>query len=135
MSLGRELSQCSAADMRRSALVRSPPIAWKGTDTWGESLCNGSSTPCVSLNNSLCFCGCLGFFLEAFPVAVYLLPISSGCLLIVDGSLLPGFAHQFPYSSSQPSCTPVDTCPGLGHAGLWHGKHMFRFYSVLSATD
>lgn len=124
MSLGRELSQCSAADMRRSALVRSPPIAWgKGTDTWGESLCNGSSTPCVSLNNSTLLLWLSGFFfLEAFPV--YLLPISSGCLLIVDGSLLPGFAHQFPYSSSQPSCTPVDTCPGLGHAGLWHGLYV-----------
>lgn len=47
--------------------VRSPPIAWGKELTHGVRASPMAAPHCVSLNNSTCFCGCLGFFLEAFP--------------------------------------------------------------------
>ena len=91
---------------------------------WGlaymERGCNGESTPFTSLNNGSSLLWWSRFPLQAFPVADFLTPIHSGCLLAANSSPLPVSALQTPCSSTQPPSAPVDTHLRVGHTGMWH---------------
>ena len=71
---------------------------WQGP-VRGEGGCNGGPAPCTSFNNGASFLWHSEFPPQEFPVADFLTPVPSGCLLTANNSPLPGSVLQTPCSS------------------------------------
>ena len=100
---------------------------------WRERLQCGP-VPCMSLNNGASLLWQSGFPPQAFPVADFLTPIPSVCLLTANSSPLTRFALQTPVPALSPHPHWQTHISGWGMQGCGM-DHQYMSHSALPATD